>query len=255
MRGAVRAILATWCAGGFVNLAVNAAADPFIETIANMKRSVSPLVCLAGKGSEASILDRLGSAFFITEAGDFLTAAHVVLEMQKTERPCPVSAILVPRETWRNDTRAETATWFAFTIPDCVIDEELDVAKCRLIDDHSVLKRTLGFKITPVQLDAGIPPDGTQVAFTGFPLGVRDPMTSRAGVATFRNVWQDEKPLGELVLDRTAWPGSSGSPVYLSDGRVIGVLIRGGTGQGTGWTALRPVQLIRKILAEKTNPQ
>jgi V8-like Glu-specific endopeptidase len=240
--------MATWCAGGFGQLALGASADPFIETIANVKHSVSPLVCLEGKGSEARILDRLGSAFFITEAGDFLTAAHVLQEMQKTERPCPVSAIVVPSETWRNEVRAETATWFAFKIPDCLIDDDLDVAKCRLVDDHSVLKLALGFKITPVKLDTSIPPDGTQVAFTGFPLGVRDPMTSRAGVATFRNIWLDEKPAGELVLDRAAWPGSSGSPVYLADGRVIGVLIKGGRGEGAGWTALRPIRLIRKIL-------
>jgi S1-C subfamily serine protease len=245
------AILATWYAGGSGRLALRAAGDPFIETIANVKRSVSPLVCLNGNGSEARIVDRLGSAFFITEAGDFLTAAHVVLDMQKAELPCPISAIFVPRETWRNEARAEEAAWFAFKIPDCLIDEDLDVAKCRLIDDHSVLKRRLGFKITPVKLDTSIPPDGTQVAFTGFPLGVRDPMTSRAEVATFRNLWQDEKPVGTLVLDRPAWPGSSGSPVYLSDGRVIGVLIKGGTGPSTGLTTLRPVRLMPKILAER----
>jgi S1-C subfamily serine protease len=223
----------------------NAPADPFIGAIENMKRSVAPLVCLDANGAHAKMLERAGTAFFVSGTGDFLTAAHVIVDMQNSQRQCSTPAITIPPENWRPDVRQEPLNWFPFKFSDCRIDLDLDVAACRLIDDPAA--RTPGFKIAPVKPARSISPDGTQVAFTGFPLGVRDPMTSKAIVAAYRTVWENDKAIAELVLDRAPWPGSSGSPVYLSDGRVIGIVIA----SGIGLTIVRPESLIWEMFAER----
>src|SRR5712691_8453972 len=81
--------------------------DPFIGVIETMKRSVAALACIAANGDGSRTVDRPGSAFFISRAGDFLTAAHVLLDMQQRERSCPISAISIPAENWDPDARNE----------------------------------------------------------------------------------------------------------------------------------------------------
>jgi V8-like Glu-specific endopeptidase len=227
----------------------NTAMDPFVGAAETMKRSVAPVVCMVMQGAEAKILYPAGSAFFISGAGDFLTAAHVIRDIQKGERPCPISAITIPLDDWRPDARDEGVAWFPFNTSGCRINNDSDLAACRLTDDISRSK--LKSKIAPVKFEWSIPSDGTQVAMTGFPMNARDPMTLRAALSGYLIPWQDEKPIPELVLDRTAWPGYSGSPVYLSDGRVIGILIAVAKDEALGMTIARPVSLVREWLAEK----
>jgi hypothetical protein len=210
-----------WPVSNGQNLPSSFAEDPFIGVIDSMKRSVAPLVCLSVKGEESTILSREASAFFVTPAGDFLTAAHVLEEMRKSGHPCPVSAITLPKHGWQPGTLNEPAIWFPFSIDACKVAKVLDVAECHPTTDLSRSKAD--FRVVPVQFEWNIPPDGTQVAFTGFPFGVRDPMTFRAGMAAYSPVWRGEKVIDEVVLDRSAWPGFSGSPVFVSSGRVIGI--------------------------------
>jgi hypothetical protein len=216
-----------------------------------MKRSIAPLVCLSVKGEEATVRVRVGSAFFVSTEGEFLTAAHTIAEMHKSDRPCPITALTLPLEGWQPRASEEPTAWLPFKIADCVIDTLLDVARCRAkIDRSGPLPDRI--RIVPVKFEWEIPPDGTQVAFTGFPFGARDPMTFRAGVAANRAVWRDGKMIAELVLDRSAWPGFSGSPVFLSDGRVIGILFAGVIEEGIAMTFLRPVSALRGMIAEHT---
>jgi hypothetical protein len=174
-----------------------------------------------------------------------MTAAHVVLDMQKNDPPCPVTAVILPRyKAWDPSALNEPFDWFVFDIHNCVIEESLDVAKCPLSDDPFNQKVGRDFQIVPVTFDWRIPPDATQVAFTGFPMNVRDPMTFRANVAAYRPAWRNEKLVPEFVLDRSAWPGSSGSPVFLSDGKVIGIIIASRTEEGTAMTAVRSASIV-----------
>ena len=75
--------------------------DPFIHAIERMKHSLASMDCLIVNGDQAKIVERPGSAIVISEAGDFLTAAHVIQEMQKDEHLCPTLAIIFPDSDWR----------------------------------------------------------------------------------------------------------------------------------------------------------
>src|SRR5215469_14374681 len=105
-----------------------------------------------------------------------------------------------------------------------------------------LLARIRKLHLKAVQFEWNIPPDGTQVAFTGFPLEARDPMTFRAHVAAYRTPWPNE-PTPELILDHGSLPGFSGSPVVLADGKVVAILVRDGKPEATGTAIARPVEV------------
>ena len=235
-----------------LNAAPANAVDPFIAAIETLKHSVGSMDCLAVNGAEAKLLKRIGSAFLISESGDFLTAAHVVMDMQKGNDSCPTPAITLPTGDWHPEAPTENMLWFPFKTEDCSVDNAVDVAQCRPSGDLPARIRKLHLKA--VQFEWNIPPNGTQVAFAGFPLEARDPMTFRAHVAAYRGEWLDErKP--ELVLDHSSLPGFSGSPVFLADGKVVAVLVRDGKPEADGTAIARPVEVLRKVLGERLQRQ
>jgi len=88
-----------------------------------------------------------------------------------------------------------------------------------------------------------VPPEGSSIAFTGFPIGAvlgLHPVTHQGIVSaitpivipagTARELTADKiaalrDPYEVIQLDATAYPGNSGSPVYLpADGSVVGVI-------------------------------
>jgi hypothetical protein len=68
-------------------------------------------------------------------------------------------------------------------------------------------------------------------------------MTARGHVAMY--VARDE-----LIVDQSAWPGVSGCPVYVADGRVIGMLIQRGIGEGTGRAIVRTTASIQEFVVK-----
>jgi hypothetical protein len=137
--------------------------------------------------------------------------------------------------------------WFPFRIADCKVDDTIDVAECRPSGDLPARIRTL-HKATPVQLEGNIQPDGTELAFTGFPLEVRDPVTFRAHVAAYS--WPDQAS-PQLILDHAALPGFSGAPVFLASEKVVAILVRDGKPDGPGTSIARPVSVFREILGKQ----
>lgn len=221
--------------------------DPFIPTIETLKHSVAPIVCLERRGPRTLISDIKGSAFFISRAGEFLTAAHVIDELRHpTGRACPVVAIYLPSGGWKPEVVEEDFQWFAFTIADCDENRSLDLARCATSVNIAAPLEGFSFEVQPVLFEFSNQPDGTPVAFSGFPLRSNDPLTSRGNIAAYRR-GNNGSP-SEVVIDKAVWPGASGSPLYLQDGRVIGIIIQGGVGDGAGIAIARPARFIQQFL-------
>lgn len=225
-----------------------AAVDPLISAIESIKQSVASMDCLAVSPKEAKMIKRIGSAFLTSDSGDFLTAAHVIAAMQKEDDPCPTSAITVPVAGWQPEAPSEDMLWFPFKNSDCKADSVNDLAVCGLSGDLRTRIRKLHLK--PVQFEWDTPPDGTRLAFTGFPLGARDPTTFRAHVAAYRGPRPNELT-PELILDHGSLPGFSGAPVFLADGKVVAILLRDGKPEAPGMAIARPVSVVRKMLGER----
>jgi hypothetical protein len=200
--------------------------------------------CLAVSGNETKLVKRMGSAFLVSQEADFLTAAHVVTAMQKGDDPCPTPAITLAVGDWRPEVRSEAMLWFPFRIADCKVASTVDVAECRPSGDLPARIRKLHTAV-PVQLDWSIQPDGTELAFTGFPLEARDPMTFRAHMAAY---WWLDHTIPDLVLDHGSVPGFSGSPVFLANGKVVAILLRDGKPEAAGTAIARPVSVFRDML-------
>lgn len=81
------------------------------------------------------------------------------------------------------------------------------------------------------------------------PSGAR-PNDSSAAVAAYVIPWADGS-IPELILDHAASPGFSGSPVYLVDGKIVGILVQNAQGEATGITIARPASVFREMLGKK----
>jgi len=208
-------------------LAQRSSTDAFMLSIERIKRSVVPILCgQVDQRGQFSVQLIDGTGFFVDEQ-HFLTAAHVINDLKtvnpKRSVPC-VMAIYVPLNGWEREAINFDAQWFKFT--DCAIDDALDVAVC-----NPVIKITA--KVYPLAFRDFRPPDGSPVAFTGFPLGSIEPLSSRCNISTYRNVI-DTEGSRQVMLDKGTWPGASGSPIYDSTGRVLGIMLARGIDDSTG---------------------
>ena len=189
-----------------------------------MKKTVVAIVCLDGL-PDGGWIPRVfnGTGFFITSEGRFLTAAHVIDSFSTVQPPCGAEAILIPQHGWDRDAASIPFTWVR--IGACIKDGTLDIATC--------IPQQMQTGLATVNIADGRPPDGTKVAFTGFPLNTAQPFTSRCDIAQYQSA-TDGEGSRMLVLDKWAWPGDSGSPVYTETGEVIGIVLRRGLGDGEG---------------------
>lgn len=216
--------------------------DVFVRTIAEMKRTVAPIACMEAPEKGVRRPNRIaGTAFFVSPEGEFLTAAHVITDVQEgaVAAGCAAPVVYLPKTDWPVGSDEFTARWYFFDAAKCVLDRNNDLALCVTKENPSVdLERRIG----TVTFDSLPMPDGTSVAFTGFPLNAKQPMTARGHIAMYSS-------RNELILDQSAWPGVSGCPVYVQDGKVIGLLVQRGTGEGTGRSIVRTAFVIEEFLA------
>lgn len=225
----------------------------WVETIKDIKRSVVPVVCgYTDNRGKWNIADVEGTGFFVDRrAGRFVTASHVLdgldtFKKQSPEHSCE-AAIYIPSEGWEKVGKVIDFEYFTFN--KCVRSVGADVAVCTLIENPFTSPRLAKNLIEEVSFAAGKVPDGTAAAFTGFPLQRTTPITSIGNVAG--RATEDNDPWFFYLLDKTAWLGASGSPVYTEDGKVIGMITRTGTDDSAGIGFARCSAAIQNLLTRK----
>ncbi|HSC19457.1 MAG TPA: serine protease [Rhizomicrobium sp.] len=224
-----------------------AAPDPFLAAIAGMKKSIAAVVCVrphAPTERFAPLID--GTAFFTTASGEFLTAAHVARDFSTggSLQNCPMGV-------WFSEgINAGHIDFQMFPVSRCVADNDVDLARCVTTTDLTTLK-DVKLKPQPVAIDGSQRSDGTAIAVTGYPLSSLLPISSRGYIGAYAT-----NPLGntEIALDRAAWPGGSGSPVYDAQGKVVGLVSQAGEGAASGISFARASSSIVRFLATHPLP-
>lgn len=183
-----------------------------------------------------------GTGFFVSNDGMFLTAGHVGRNLQTPA--CGTPVIFFPSAGWHNGPFVE-AIWF--DIKDCYYDASLDLAKCRTIQNPFTTD-ALKIKPTTVSFQTSVPKEGTEVGFVGFPLQLVRPVVARATVAGYRGNPGESSPR-EIIIDHNNWPGMSGAPVYLENGKVIGLILKRGANDAVGLAFARSSEFILPFLA------
>jgi len=208
-----------------------------------IKMSVFSAGCLPGPNQIAFGLEgNSGTGFFVSNRGDFITAKHVIQEIQNYGPRCnPV--IFLPEGRWEDQTSLLNEKYFRFNAGACVQDQLYDIAVCRTADNPFADATTKGNLLT-VTLDPAVQPDGTDVAFTGFPLGYNQPVTAKASLGTNQKV----DGLPEITIAGLSWHGTSGAPVYTANHKVIGMIVAGEKGEAAGLTLAVPASGIVEFL-------
>lgn len=220
-----------------------------LKTISHIERSVIPLVCAYKDASGTlRIAGVAGTGFFVDRHGRFVTDAHVLNDLLtfRGVRPCfPV--FYVPDHRWGAYEPIINFQYFPFVR--CTTNKVLDLAVCSPTENPFTSKRLQKGSVTTVSFGRNDAKVGAPVGFTGFPLQSKAPISSQGHVAGFTGVQGD--PTGfDYFIDKAAWPGASGSPLYLANGRVVGIVRAAGEKAGSGISLARSSALITAFLAK-----
>lgn len=252
-----RLLIALWLSGLLVPIA--AFANPLPDTLERIKDSVVAIgtmrpVRSQGKGVPMKFL---GTGFVVGNGQQVITNLHV-LPAELDSDNGEVLAIFVGR--------GEAAKATPVTLK--AEDAKHDLALLQL--------EAQGLKPLKLGADDHLR-EGSELAFTGFPIGVvlgLYPVTHRAMVSavtpyvipahstatlTAEQVMRLRDPFDVYQLDAIAYPGSSGSPLYsMQDGTVVGVLnsifVKGSKEQAlvnpSGIAYAIPIRHVNKLIRE-----
>lgn len=230
------------------------------QTIATVKRSVVGVGTFLKTRSPA--VRFVGTGFVVGDGLSVITNAHVVPELD-TEKMEVLGVVLTGGDGERVEFRPAQLV---------ASDREHDLA-------HLVIG---GKPLPALQLDEGPAlPEGKELAFTGFPLGMvlgLHPVTHRALLSAITPIVLPSLTSGKLnagaivalqrarfpiyQLDATAYPGNSGSPLYdPASGTVVGIInmvfVKGlkesAISNPSGITYAVPASYARELLQRKTS--
>jgi len=222
-----------------------------VKTISELERSVVPIVCgYVGESKAFQISQVVGAGFFVDTNGRFLTDAHVIASFpgMKTDHPC-FGAIYIPDEGWSWKTFRPRFNFQWFIIRNCQTDAIIDLAICQLVENPFTSKRVLRKNITIASFDTHTWPEGTPIAFTGFPLQSKAPISSKGFIGGFEIINENAGGF-DYFVDKAAWPGASGSPLYLGNGKVVGIMRVAGENQASGVSLARSSATIVDFLSK-----
>jgi hypothetical protein len=221
------------------------------QTIEEIKHSIVPVVCAyIDESHHFQVAFVAGSGFFVDTSGRFITAGHVVFDdwdaaMKKTHA-CE-AAIYIPDHGWGKYENYIPMQFFWFT--NCIRDKTVDLAVCQPTENPFISARVPRDNISVAVFDTDDHPDGTPIAFTGFPLENMAPITSIGFIGGGQFI--PGNTIGhDLVIDKAAWPGASGSLVYLESGKVIGIILKGGRADASGIGVARNTAIIVDFLSK-----
>jgi hypothetical protein len=223
--------------------------DVTIKTIDNIKRSIVPIVCgYIDEQKNFKIVEIAGTGFFVDEGGRFITDAHVLSHWDQmiAQHPC-APAIYIPDHGWHQFETTIQFQYFYFTV--CATDSSIDLAVCQPIENPFTSKRISRMNIASVSFEPQNQPEGMPVAFTGFPLQSIVPITSKGFVGGFVGGLPDAHWF-DYIIDKAAWPGASGSPLYLANGNVVGIMRAAGQDAGSGISSARGSAVILDFLSK-----
>src|ERR1035441_2818160 len=181
-----------------------------IPTIEGIKHSIVPIVCgYLDVHEKFQIAFVAGTGFFIDTDGRFITDAHVVdkdkWDARIKETHACIPAIYIPNNGWGKFQYDIAFQYYWF--PNCDRDATVDLAVCKPIENPFASTRIPKGTIRAVSFDADEYPDGTPIAFTGFPLEIKSPITSIGFKAGTLGVTYDTTHFG-FVIDKAVDKGA-----------------------------------------------
>ena len=210
-------------------------------TIARVKNSVVPVVCgRLDQRNEFHVVQSLATGFLINSQGNIVTAEHAASDLTKFSASNNYFGAIFVVAGGEASEDMVTTRWFRITT--CQADPQRDLAAC-FLSENPMEDAELKSRIAPLKFTSPFRySEGTPVAFTGYPLRMGRPLTSKGYIAA--------RYPDQLIVDKSVWPGASGSPVYTAEGKVIGLILKTGLGLGTGLTYAAPADAIMNFLSK-----
>ncbi|RZJ85224.1 MAG: serine protease [Massilia sp.] len=253
-RRAVQAVLRGLVLAAAGAAAVPAAAQELPRTVARIKSSVVGIGTLLKTRQPAVVF--VGTGFAVGDGMSIITNAHAIPKQLDGARKEELGIVI--------GGEGEAVSFRPARL--VAVDAEHDLAHLRLA----------GAPLAPMTLADDSAAEGQELAFTGYPLGMRlglHAATHRALLAAITPVVRpslnsrqlDARAIAQLQrsafriyqLDGTAYPGNSGSPLYRpDDGSVVGVInmvfLKGlresAVSDPSGITYAIPVRHVRELL-------
>jgi S1-C subfamily serine protease len=212
-----------YCLLLFLNLSMAARAEDLVHVIDDNKPSVVGIGSL--QQARGPAIGFIGTGFVIGDGYTVVTAAHVVNELINKDQAATLGVLIRTGDSIQFRAAAVVS-----------MDKEHDLARLRIKNGNALPALRLG--------DSSKVREGKALAFTGFPLGMvlgLNHVTHRCIVSAItplatpaitasqlsgKTAHQLKTPAYAVFqLDGTAYPGSSGSPLFdPATGDVVGVV-------------------------------
>lgn len=234
--------------------------SPGIGGVERASGAVVPIVCLIRTHHDGRAIRyrSVGTGFFVGTSGTFVTAAHVLANFTDSTKGnvCRAAVAFSPatrksagREHWSGlpasawESAPKNVQWFPFDSAACHKNHKFDVAVCKTIRD--LTRESISHGV--VAISTVRPTTGTNVFFVGYG---RQALDSTAVSASIAGVPPSDGSYA-LEIDKSAWLGASGSPIFASDGtNVVGMIIKTGIGETSGRSFGVASDAIRTVLEE-----